>query len=106
MVWKREGRRKWGGNNKLNKLIYKIIFFAGIFFFIVSYMRYFFIYPDQDRLIAYCTIGLLLSGLGWVCNRLESLQKENEEQWKYTDLLENKIEQINNIKGGKKIIWG
>ena len=70
----------------------KILFASGIIFSLLSAIRYYVLFPDLDKVIAYVIIGILLSSLGWIHYRLDFLRGENETLWRYFDeVVKNKI---------------
>lgn len=45
-----------------------------IFYFIGVELRYFVMYPDLDRAVAYGLIGVLLFGLSWAYDRINFIR--------------------------------
>jgi len=45
-------------------------YLVGGTFAIGSFIRYYILYPDLDKVIAYTTLGLLIFGLSWIYNKL------------------------------------
>jgi len=41
----------------------------GLLFSLLSSIRYFVMYPDEDKAIVYAIIGLIIVGLSWLYNR-------------------------------------
>jgi len=67
------------------KLTSKFLMIMGIFYSFISTIRYYFIYSDLDRWVAYSTIGGIIFCIGWVHSRLQKLNDENIEQWNFMD---------------------
>lgn len=72
-------------------LISYFIMSAGIFFTIFSAIRYYLLFPDLDRLIAYSVIGVLIIGLGWCHKSIAKLNDENMRQWQFLDTLDKRV---------------
>jgi len=51
----------------------KIIMLAGLFFTITAIAKYYWIFPDLDRLIAYTSIGILWIIIGYFHDRIRRL---------------------------------
>ena len=43
--------------------------FCGAAFSLLSAFRYFVLYPDMDKAVAYVTIGSVISALSWLYNK-------------------------------------
>jgi hypothetical protein len=48
----------------------------GMIFSILSAVRYFVLYPDEDKAIAYVTIGLIICALAWLYNKQINLNNK------------------------------
>ena len=53
-----------------------VIALAGLSWSAVSFIRYYLLYPDLDRMIVYTLIGIMIAGFGWVYNQI--LKQGNE----------------------------
>ena len=51
-------------------------FSFGIVFSLFSAIRYFVLYPDEDKAIAYVIIGLLIISISWLYNRMLKLNNQ------------------------------
>ncbi len=46
-------------------------YIIGLAFALLSSIRYFLLYPDLDKALVYCGIGLIVCGLAWTYNKLQ-----------------------------------
>jgi len=71
---------------------------AGIVWSIGSFIRYYVLYPDVDKVIAYVLLGGVVCGLAWLYDKyLKIISELNEIQDRIVDL-----DFDNMLKGGGK----
>ena len=85
--------------NKFNKLAV-IIILTGIAFTTASFVQYRMLYPDVDKLLAYCGIGILTVAVGVLFHCNSKRFDEHEKLRKMFDYFEEKVQDF--VKGGKK----
>ena len=42
---------------------------CAVTFILTSIIRYAFLYPDEDKVLAYCCIGVLIASVSWLYNK-------------------------------------
>jgi len=67
----------------LTSNISKAGFIAGLIFSIGSFVRYYILYPDLDKAIVYCIIGLGICFASWVYDRLQTHDNELDSIGEY-----------------------
>jgi len=82
---------------KINKFAATIII-IGIFFTIASFVQYRMLYPDMDKLIAYCGIGICVIAIGILFDCNGKRAQENMELKNKFDYFEEKVQDF--VKGG------
>jgi len=68
----------------------KIGYIAGIIFFTVSFLQYYILYRDIDRIIAYPIIGLLIITVSWLFNKISIHDNKIDAMGEY--LADKKLE--------------
>ena len=68
---------------------------AGFTFTLGSFVRYFIMFPDWDRLVSYCTIGVLIVAVSWLYDKHHQ-NKHNIEA------IENYLSDKEFVKNGNK----
>jgi hypothetical protein len=49
---------------------------TGAIFSIGSFIRYWILYPDMDKAIAYIFLGGIICGISWIYNKLVYMQRD------------------------------
>jgi hypothetical protein len=67
-------------------------YLAGAIFIIISSVRYYILYPDLDRFLAYLTIGVLIISVAWLYSKQKS---QGNTLDMLEDYIQNQIEENN-----------